>query len=406
VQVHDDAVESAQAGQRVAVNLSGTKKDEVERGDILAESGSLYPTYILDVDMRSLKHSRFQIENGMRVHLYHASRELLARVILLDRDLLEKGDIAPAQLRLEEQTYIKQGDHFVVRFYSPLETIGGGLVLDPLANKRKRFEDLDDFEIMRTGDAAARLDLALKNSGLRFKALNEIYYRAGINKAAGREQLQELISRGRALQLNDQTALHISAMETLAAKCSEILEKFHQDLPLEQGMKRESLRTRLLARTPIQLSDRVIDELIKLGYIEDRSGDIALKSHSADLSPQEQLLIEELSARFETEAFSPSATDELIAEYSKKDKLDQILSRMVNDGILIRLTDQILMHHKIVEKALAQVKKDIGERGSVTLADFRDEIGTTRKFAIAILEYFDRMKLTKLSGDARVLLSN
>ena len=103
---------------------------------------------------------------------------------------------------------------------------------------------------------------------------------------------------------------------------------------------------------------------------------------------------------------SPSATDELIAEYSKKDKLDQILSRMVNDGILIRLTDQILMHHKIVEKALAQVKKDIGERGSVTLADFRDEIGTTRKFAIAILEYFDRMKLTKLSGDARVLLSN
>ncbi|NLC39581.1 MAG: selenocysteine-specific translation elongation factor [Clostridiaceae bacterium] len=406
VQVHDDAVETAQAGQRVAVNLSGTKKDEIERGDILAERGSLYPTYILDVDMRSLKHSRFQIENGMRVHLYHASRELLARVILLDRDLIEKGDIAPAQLRLEEQTYIKQGDHFVVRFYSPLETIGGGLVLDPLANKRKRYDNLDDFEVMRTGDAAARLDLALKNSGLRFKTLNEIYFRAGIDTAAGREYLQELIGRGRALQLNDQTALHISAMEALAAKCSEILGKFHQDLPLEQGMKRESLRTRLLARAPIQLSDRIIDELVNLGYIEDRSGDIALKNHSADLSPREQQLIDELSARFEAEAFSPSATDELIAEYSKKDKLDQILSRMVNDGILIRLTDQILMHHTIVEKACAQVKKDIGERGSVTLADFRDEIGTTRKFAIAILEYFDRMKLTKLSGDARILLGN
>lgn len=90
----------------------------------------------------------------------------------------------------------------------------------------------------------------------------------------------------------------------------------------------------------------------------------------------------------------------------KKDKLDQILSRMVNDGILIRLTDQILMHHEAVDKAFEQVEKDVAERGSVTLADFRDEIGTTRKFAVAILEYFDRMKLTKLSGDARVLLGN
>ncbi len=342
----------------------------------------------------------------MRVHLYHASRELLARVVLLDRDVIEKGDSAPAQLRLEEQTYIKQGDHFVVRFYSPVETIGGGIVLDPIANKRKRYEDLDDFEILRSSDAAARLDLALESSGLRFKALNEIYYRAGLISADGKEYLQELIGKGRALQLNDQTVLHISAMEALAAKCDEILQKFHQDFPLEQGMKRESLRTRLLARAPIQLSDRVIDELIKLGYIEDRAGDIALRNHSADLSTREQQLVEELSARFEAEAFSPSATDELIAEYSKKDKLDQILSRMVNDGILIRLTDQILMHHKAVEKALAQVKKDIGERGSVTLADFRDEIGSSRKFAIAILEYFDRMKITQLSGDARVLLGN
>lgn len=406
VQVHDEAVEAAEAGQRVALNLSGTKKDEVERGDILAASGSLRPSYILDVDLRSLKHSRFQIENGMRVHLYHASRELLARVVLLDRDVIEKGDSAPAQLRLEEQTYIKQGDHFVVRFYSPVETIGGGIVLDPIANKRKRYEDLDDFEILRSSDAAARLDLALESSGLRFKALNEIYYRAGLISADGKEYLQELIGKGRALQLNDQTVLHISAMEALAAKCDEILQKFHQDFPLEQGMKRESLRTRLLARAPIQLSDRVIDELIKLGYIEDRAGDIALRNHSADLSTREQQLVEELSARFEAEAFSPSATDELIAEYSKKDKLDQILSRMVNDGILIRLTDQILMHHKAVEKALAQVKKDIGERGSVTLADFRDEIGSSRKFAIAILEYFDRMKITQLSGDARVLLGN
>ncbi len=97
VQVHDEAVEAAEAGQRVALNLSGTKKDEVERGDILAASGSLRPSYILDVDLRSLKHSRFQIENGMRVHLYHASRELLARVVLLDRDVIEKGDSAPAR---------------------------------------------------------------------------------------------------------------------------------------------------------------------------------------------------------------------------------------------------------------------------------------------------------------------
>ncbi|MDD2426556.1 MAG: selenocysteine-specific translation elongation factor [Eubacteriales bacterium] len=406
VQVHDEAVDEARAGQRVAVNLSGTKKDEVERGNILAESGSLLPTYILDVDLRSLKHSRFQIENGMRVHLYHGSRELLARVVLLDRDILEKGDTASAQLRLEEQTYIKQGDHFVVRFYSPVETIGGGIILDPIANKRKRYSDLDDFELMRSEDATARLDRALKSSALRFKPLNEIYYRAGIQVADGKKYLQPLIESGRAVQLNEQTVLHISGMKLLSEKCRDILQKFHEALPLELGMKRESLRTRLLPRASIQVSDRVIDELVNLGYVEDRDGEIALKGHSADLSPREQQLIDELSSRYEAEAFSPSATDELIAEYNKDDKIDQILSRMVNDGILIRLTEQILMHHSIVEKALKQVKKDIDERGSVTLADFRDETGTTRKFAIAILEHFDRLKLTKLVGDSRILLGD
>lgn len=406
VQVHDEAVDEARAGQRVAVNLSGTKKDEVERGNILAESGSLLPTYILDVDLRSLKHSRFQIENGMRVHLYHGSRELLARVVLLDRDILEKGDTASAQLRLEEQTYIKQGDHFVVRFYSPVETIGGGIILDPIANKRKRYSDLDDFELMRSEDATARLDRALKSSALRFKPLNEIYYRAGIQVADGKKYLQPLIESGRAVQLNEQTVLHISGMKLLSEKCRDILQKFHEALPLELGMKRESLRTRLLPRASIQVSDRVIDELVNLGYVEDRDGEIALKGHSTDLSPREQQLIDELSSRYEAEAFSPSATDELIAEYNKDDKIDQILSRMVNDGILIRLTEQILMHHSIVEKALKQVKKDIDERGSVTLADFRDETGTTRKFAIAILEHFDRLKLTKLVGDSRILLGD
>ncbi|NLC25569.1 MAG: hypothetical protein GX777_02965 [Fastidiosipila sp.] len=353
-----------------------------------------------------MKHSRFQIENGMRVHFYHGSRELLARLVLLDRDLLEKGDCAPAQIRLEEQTYIKQGDHFVIRFYSPLETIGGGTVLDPIAHKRKRHSDLGDFDIMLKGDDTARLDLVLKNNALRFSPLKEIYYRAGILTVDGPQHLQKLVEKGLALKLNNQTALHISALNLLADKCKHILQKFHHELPLEQGMKRESLRTRLLPRASIQLSDWIIDELVNLDYIEDREGNIALKEYSAALSPRQQQLIAELSDRYKTETFSPSATNDVIAEYEKKDKLDQILSRMVNDGILIRLTDQILMHHEAVDKAFEQVEKDVAERGSVTLADFRDEIGTTRKFAVAILEYFDRMKLTKLSGDARVLLGN
>ena len=404
VQVHDEAVPEAQAGQRVAVNLSGTKKDEVERGNILAASGSLYPSYILDVDLRALRHSRFQIENGMRVHLYHASRELLGRVVLLDRDLLEKGESTFAQLRLEEQTYIKYGDHFVIRFYSPVETIGGGIVLDPMANKRKRYSQMDDFDIMRSEDATERLNLLLKNSALRFTPLNELYYRAGILSADGQRHLETLVQRSEALQLNEQTALHISAMEVLAQKCSDILHDFHQRLPLERGVKRESLRTQLLPRAQLQVSDRVIDELVNLEYIEDRGGLIALRNHSAALSPEEEELIAELSSRYQTEGFSPTATDDLIAEYDKKYKLDQILSRMLSDGILIRLTEQILMHHEYVEKAYEQVRKDVDERGSVALSDFRDEIETTRKYAIAILEYFDRMKFTQLSGDVRVLL--
>ena len=178
LQVHSKDAETALAGQRVAVNVPDRKKEEILRGDVLATADSLYPTMMVDVKLEVLKHTDRVIKHGSRVHIYHGTKELLGKVALMNQDEVKAGECAYAQLRLEEKTVLRKGDHFVLRFYSPVETIGGGVVLDACPKKHRKNDKIayHTFEIKENGTESERIELAyLEHQGnfYSLKALME-----------------------------------------------------------------------------------------------------------------------------------------------------------------------------------------------------------------------------------------
>ena len=406
IQVHEESVEKAFAGQRVALNLSGVHKDDLARGDSLAAPGSLLGTRLLDVSLTALADTAFPISHHMRVHLFHGAREVLARVVLLDRDILEAGQTGPAQLRTEEEIFTRYGDRFVIRFYSPLETIGGGVIVDPLPARRRRMNEKNDldFQIMAGSDPAARLALAVDHGGQDLALLDRAAYKAGIHENQRAALTDQLIQEGRIISLTDRTAVSREALDSLGRKASRLLQRFHTDRPLEEGMRREELRTRLMPRTDIQLSDLVVDRLVQQGILDSQKGLVSLAGFSVSLSADQEKAARELEALFIQAAYSPPGLDELSLS-DKKIKVDPLVSLLINQGILIRLTPQILMHKDQVQAAWETVERTIEEEEQISLAAFRDHLETSRKFAMALLEYFDRQKKTRLTGEVRVFYS-
>ena len=403
IQVHETAVDLASHGQRVALNLAGLHKDDLDRGDTLAPEGSLLGTNLLDVSLSALPDTRFSISHNMRVHLFHGAREVLARVVLLDKDILEAGDTTFAQLRTEEEVFTKYGDRFVIRFYSPLETIGGGIIVDPLPSKRKRFRDTNEEDFTRMGgdDLSLRLALAIEHGSERLDPLTVAYYRAGIQREQSKALLDELVSRGLVIVLNERVAIGTKELASLSEKAVAILERFHEEEPLEQGMRREELRTRLMPRANLQLSDLVIDRLKERQVIDVLEGLVARHGFSVTLTAEQEDTLKALEQAFIKAGYLPPTPEEIRLETAGKINSDQYLSLLINRGVLIRLTPQILMHRDHVDEAWRIVREAIDINGSITLAEFRDHLDASRKFAIAILEYFDKLKRTRLIDDAR-----
>jgi len=404
IQIHEQQETVAKSGQRVALGLAGLKKADLERGDVLAFPESLMATTRIDVELTALQGTRFPVANNMRVHLFHGAREILARVILLDTDIVDPGATVHAQLRLEEEAYVKYGDRFVIRFYSPLETIGGGVIVDPLPAKRRRRRPINEpeFRIMASENKAERLALAILQGEHQLAPITMACYRAGITAEDRNALIRQLISDETIVMLNDRVAIHRKTLERLGEDATDILERFHRERSLESGMRREELRTRLLPRADIQLSDLVIDQLERAGYLNIAAGLVAKAGFKVTLSDAEKEVIEEIEALFAVAGFTPPGTDDLFEKFNKRANAEQIITLLLNKGTLVRLTPQILMPKQLVDEAWNVVRTTIESEGQITLGDFRDKIKATRKFAIALLEFFDRQKKTKLVGDARV----
>ncbi len=401
LQVHSHDVTEAYAGQRVAVNLAGLKKTDLNKGDVVAVPNSMHTTMMIDIKLNILRDCEREILNGTRLHLYHGARDVLCKVILLDRDSISAGESCYAQLRLEEEIAVKTGDRFVLRFYSPLETIGGGVILDsnPFKHKRNDPAVLESLHIKESGSDKEKISAALHDYSSRFETLDFLQVQTAIPKEQFDQQIQKLLKDKTAFRVSDNIVIHSDYLTHLKDTAVRLLSAYHQENPLRDGMKKDEFRSKFLHFDDIAVIDKITDSLVNRKFLKYVNGCVAL----ADFEVQKDDNLEEIEAAFREGGFSPESPDQIATRFPKVKNYRQVVESLVNTGHLVRVEDKILLHVDYYEKALSMAKEHIAQNGQITLAEMRDLMGASRKFAVAVLEYWDRRNITKKVGDARVL---
>lgn len=409
IQVHGKTVSNAYAGQRVAINLTGIKKEEIDRGDILAEPNSMKNTMIIDVKLNLLKNSDRKIEHWNRLRLYHGTKEILCRVVLIDKEELNPGESCYAQLRLEEVTACKYGDRFVVRYYSPLETIGGGIILDPNAVKHKRSNEdvISELDAKSEGNKDLIIEKALKKFSDKLPDVKFIAVQTGLSEKLVEDTLNAFTRDEIALKFSGDIFIHRDFIEESEEALIDFLSKFHKRNPLKTGVSKEEIRSRFFNITKGKLFDEVMELYINNGIIKVFSDLVALKGFEVKLSKDQVDLKNIILKKYRNDGFKPLELKDLIISLSSKAKekeIRDIVDVMINENLLFKLNDEILLHIDIYSKAKKLLVDYLTKNNEITLAQYRDVLNTSRKYVIPILEHFDSIKLTKRIGDKRVLI--
>ncbi len=407
LQVHGKTVHTAYAGQRVAVNLAGLKKTDVRRGDAVVRPGSVRISRMLDVKLQNLRDSGRVITNDMQVHLYHGAAVVLAKVVLLDRDALEPGESGYAQLRMAEPVATKNGDRFVIRFYSPLETIGGGVILDdaPARHKRNVPAVLEALKIKESGTAGDRVAQVLAEFKVALPTAQQLGAKLGLDAEPLAAELADLLAAGRAVEPLPGRFIAAAALDEVAASCKTLLSGYHTKNPLHAGMKAAELRQKLFRATDQAVADALLAALCREGILRRAGERYALAEFEVRYTKRQSAIREKLLQYYAGAGIEPATVDEVAATFPQNERADlkQVLDSMLSGGELVMLSPQICYGSAAYARACAAAQAHFAENETLTLAQMRDLLGTSRKYALAVLEYFDKTGITKKEGDFRRL---
>ena len=405
LQVHSKDAEAAWAGQRVAVNVPDRKKEEIFRGDVLATADSLYPTMMVDVKLEVLKHTERTIKHGSRVHIYHGTKELLGKVSLMNCDELKAGDSGYAQLRLEEKTVVRKGDHFVLRFYSPVETIGGGVVLDACPKKHRKNDRkaYKAFEIKENGTEEQKIELAYREHQGEFYSLKALMNKSAFDRSQVRNIVKKLAETGKLIPLSDEIYIHEEEMKLYEKRVVQFLDQFHKEYPLKEGMGLEEARNKLEIQENVKITDTILDILKKNRVIKEENGTISRYRFQVVVKEDEDAMIRKITEQYLNFGFAPLTTDFYLKEHQKQRKFKAVFTSLLNKKILIRLDEQYCIHREYYEKAKEAFKEMAAKSEVIVLGNYRDYLECSRKVAVALLEHFDKNGFTRKTEEGRVL---
>ena len=412
LQVHGDAKRQAVAGERTAVNVQGVDLHDLSRGQVLAGSGTLETTNTLDAALEILPGAK-ALRDGARVRFHQGTAEIMGRVGLPGAGVHTLGGTGYARIRLEQPAVVTRGDRFILRTYSPPVTIAGGVVLDPtpprLSLKRagslKRFECLDpeeggSFEVATT--AAGVLVDEASGAGL---PVADLVSRVGVAPRVARSIQMALMAAGRATQIGD-VLVAPAVLTELKRKVVEHLQAHHQADQLSEGVPRDEARHQLFRRGHPAVFACAIEELAQAGVLAARER-LALAGHRAGLSPDEtrvRAAIEDVLRG--TGLTPPDATSVTLAVGAPREVVDRVLRFLERERRVVRL-GSLLFERDVLEGLKGQIRalkteEDAGATLDVT--GFKQRFGVTRKFAIPLLEYLDRERVTRRVGDSRIVL--
>ncbi|MGA2482579.1 MAG: selenocysteine-specific translation elongation factor [Candidatus Acidiferrales bacterium] len=408
VQSGGKVVERASAGQRTALNLAGIQHPEMLRGMVLAAPGRFRVSRRIDARVQLLGSAK-KLKTHARVHFHQGTVETVADVTLLGESELLPGQSGHAQLRLQEPVLVLPGDRFIVRQFSPVVTIGGGVVLDAMATRHPRKDAtvigfLENLERGEPGEVLA----ALAGRAPLGLEIGQIVARTGWLEAEARRVVEALAAEGRVRIVDGHPMLivPVAAFSALIEKAAREIETFHAANPLAPGILREELRARTAAKVRPEVFRAALEELAAGGAIE-LAGEIVKRAGAqVTLQPKEARAREQIEAAFANAGLEAPSWKDLLAQLPVETRRgEQLLQQLLREGTLIRAAPELVFHREALAQLRAQLqahKRAAGKRLSV--ATFKELTGVSRKYAIPLLEYLDRERVTRRVGDERVIL--
>lgn len=398
IQVHSKDVEKAYAGQRTAINLANIKFDDVKRGDTLATADSLTKTYMLDSEIKLINDERANLELWDRVRVYIGTEEVMARVVPLGTDLLKAGESSFAQLRLEDEIAVKNYDKFIIRTYSPMITIGGGVILDASPKKHSRFNEeiLEKLKVQLEGNSTELIANYILSHNNYLVSKDSIVKDLQLPEEEVVESIAQLVETATVYETK-LGYIHKKKYEEVLEKLKKLLVEYHNRFKLKVGIPKIEVlsKFKLSQKETLELLDLFIaNNEIRLEGNLVAEKDFVVNYDKKQLAEKER--IEE--ALLEGGFTPPTIKDLTNGEKPKVEILESLI-----DNTIVRLDADLVLHANVLKEAIQKVEDHFSANDQMGLAEFRDMTGSSRKYSMAILEYIDKLGITRRVENYRVL---
>ena len=408
IQVHNEIVQTARAGQRTAVNLQGIGKSHLNRGDVLIHPHTITPTYMVDVYLEHLPNSPRPLRNRRKQRFHIGTSSTLSTVVLLDREELAPGESGFVQLRFEKPVVAFPQDRFVIRGSSAIQTLGGGVVIDSHPDKHKRLarDVLAGLAILRDGEEEEVLIHHLASSGVRGMVLKELRERVNIPPDRLSKLLGGLMMKGEivAVDGDDGRFLHHSGYEKLKKEALSYILEFHEKYPLRPGPSKEEVKSKLPKTVETKLFQHILKELVDLKEVLVEKDKLRLSTHRVSLRDDQERVKNKVERLFAEAGLQSPSIKELASKLSTDEsEVRNVVRLLVEEGVMIKAKEDLYFHAQAVEKLKAELIQFLRAHHEITTAEFKELTKVSRKYAIPLIEYFDNSKVTIRVGEKRLL---
>lgn len=408
IQVHGAAVPAATAGMRTAINFQGLDKAQVNRGDTVAMPNTLKSSHMVDVTLHYLAGNSKKMKNRIRVRFHSGTSEIMGIVVLLDRQELAPGDTAVAQIRLETPVSLIRDDRYVLRSYSPVRTIGGGRIINPIPGKHKpnKKEILEYLTILTEDDHEQILQVQIQAAGYDGCTYADLRLMVNLPGKQLEQILQALLTRQAVIQTDKETRtfIHQKTFSAIQEQAKACLKVYHAKNPLKPGIPKEELKSRLPAAIDGKTFLIALQHLEKTGTIAAEEDTVRLADHKVALAADQQNLQNRILSALESAGLSPPYFKELcqslnVSEHQGKEVLDVL----IGDGQVVKVKEGLYYDRRTLEELKQKLVDFLISHEEISTPQFKDMAGASRKFVIPLIEYFDSTQLTLRVGDIRKL---
>ena len=391
LQSHKQKIDIASPGNRVAANLSGVATSELTRGDVVTTPGWLTPTRAFDVKLRLLPSAPRPLPHNATVTFHHGAAEVLGKIRLLESNKIEPGETAWAQFLLAQPIVAVKDDRFIIR--SPQQTLGGGQIVGPQAKRHRRFRtDVIEGLATREAGTAEQIILAIvqEEEPLELKRLLTL---CNLSRGEVEEAIRSLAAQKKVIVLGNMMLLFSAqGWEKLAKQAKLAVQRYHQQFPLRHGPPKEELRGKI--KTPTKFFARALEQLIQEGTLIEAGPMVRSPDHKPQPTPKQQAEVDAFLNRLARNPYLPTL-DPLLEP--------DLLNLLIEQRRVVKVSDDVIFLASVYDKMVDGIVAQIKSQGKVTVAEVRDLFHTSRKYALALMEYLDAQKLTHRIGDERVL---